>query len=115
AVLIETFAIDAHRGGHDDAADLRAGDLLEENSGAKVVGADIASDLVHRLADTDFGGQMHNHIDIDQRRSDHHRVAHITPKQLYWRIKLGFRAPVHLVDQAVEHADLIAIVEEFPG
>ncbi len=61
-VTVESLAIDAHRGGRDDAAHRLIYQRLEQHGGADIVGRGIAFHLVHRLADANLGGEVNDAV-----------------------------------------------------
>ena len=63
-VMVEAFAIDAHRRGGDDAAHRLIDQCLEQHGGAHIVGRGITLHLVHRLADAHLGRQVDHAVDI---------------------------------------------------
>ncbi len=71
------LAVDRHRGGDDEPARQRAqGDqALEEAGGGHRVQLGVAGDLIHRLADADGGGQVHDAVDPARARS----AARVSP------------------------------------
>jgi hypothetical protein len=86
---------------------------FEQARRAEVVGADIAPDFVHRLADADLGGEMDDTIDIPQRLLEATWFADVTGDELDFRFNLGRPAFVYLFDQRVDHGNLIAISKKF--
>ena len=80
---------------------------FEKNCGASLVDRGVALDSVHRLADADFGGEMNDAVDTLQRARDDVLVADVADDQLgvVGKSSRPFAVAVHLLDQAVEHAD----------
>ena len=110
---VEAFAVDAHRGGDDDAAGFRRDQALEKDGGAEVVGADIARDLVHALAHTHLGGEVEDAVDVLQGLVEQGGVADVAFEELDVWVQIGRGIGMDLVDQAVYRADLVALGQEF--
>ena len=107
AIGIKSLAIDAHRTGGDDAAHRAGNQLLHQHRRAGVVGAGIAFDIVHRLADADLGREMNDGVDTVQCPGNRAGVADVALHTLGIGVKVLRPAAiaVHLRDQAIEHAD----------
>ena len=106
---VQSLAVDAHRGGDDDALDRIVDKLLEQHCRAVIIDRNIAVDRVHALADADLGGQMHDLVDAFERLEERGLVADIADDDLGIGIK-AVRArtrAVHLLDHAVENAHLV--------
>jgi hypothetical protein len=116
-VAVEAFAVDAHRGGGDDAADRLVDQFFEQNGGADIVDRGVALHCVHRLADPDFGGEVDHAAHALERLGDGVAVADVGADQLdiVGKILGPFAVPVDLLDQAVEDAHLMAAALKFPS
>lgn len=110
---VQSLAVDAHGGGHDDTLDALLDDLLEENGRTEVIGPDIAGDLVHRLPDADFGGEMNQAVDALQGARDRLAVAHVADDEFGRARQVRARRAMHLVDQGIEDSHLVPAVEQF--
>ena len=82
---------------------------LQQHGGAEVVDADIAVDLIHALADADLRRQVHDFVDALHRFRHRLGVADVGVDDLdRAQHRIGHRiAAVNLVDEAVEHPDLV--------
>ena len=103
----------------DDAVTTRRTGLSisfsNSTAGADIVDRGIAFHLVHRLADADLGGEVDDAVDPIERARDRIAVAHVGADQLHLGIEGGrpVGRSVDLLDQAVEHTDLMAAREQF--
>jgi hypothetical protein len=116
-VAVQALAIDAHRGGGDDAAHRMIDQPLEQDRGADIVGRGVALDFIHRLADADLGGEMDDAVDAVQRAGDCIAVADIGADEF----GIGGEAlgpldvAMDLRQQAVEHPHFIASPQQLGG
>ena len=60
---------------------------LEHHCGAEIIGGSVALDLVHRLADADFGGEVNDAVGAPEGRGDRLSVTHVAPDELDLRIE----------------------------
>jgi hypothetical protein len=106
---VEPLAVDAHRGGDDDALHVGGHRRLHQHRRSEVVGTDVARDLVHALADAHLGGEVEDAVDAAERRPDRGGVADVAAHHLRpWRQGRAGLGAMHLLQQAVEHAHLVA-------
>ncbi len=103
AVLVEPLAVDAHRGGDDEARHRPVDQRLEQDRGAEVVGAHVAADLVHGLADADFGRQVEHAVDAGGGAPDRVGVANVGLDELDPVGRRRVTAAVNLLDERVQH------------
>jgi hypothetical protein len=91
--------------------------LFEKHGRADIVDRSVSLDRVHRLANTDLGSEMNDAVDPFQSRCHLLAGANIATHQLDFGIKGGRieAVSVNLFDQAVEHANLVAAIEELGG
>jgi hypothetical protein len=75
---IEAFAIDTHRRGNDEARYRPLDEGVEKDRHAEIICAHIAADLVHALADADFGCKMKNTVHSVERRIDKRSIPDVT-------------------------------------
>src|SRR5207253_1007257 len=71
-------------------------------------------DGVHRLAHADFRGEMHDAVDALERVCHDVLVADVADDQLgvVGQVERPFSIPMHLLDQAIEHTNLVAASKE---
>ena len=111
---IAALAIDAHRGGDDDAAYRPVDQGFQQHRGAQVVGPDIAGDLVHGLADADLGGQVDDAVAALQGGTDAVPVAHVAAHELGPIGQVGRAALVDLLDQRIVEPHVMAALQHLP-
>jgi hypothetical protein len=90
---------------------------FEEDRGAEIVDTDIAIDLVHALANANLCGEMHNLINALHSGSHGLRITDVSVDDLD-RTENGVRwgrAAVDLLDETIEHANLIAFRQQCPA
>jgi hypothetical protein len=78
-VVVLALAVDRHRRRDDEPTHTVAArdELLEQRGAADRVDLDVAADLVHRLADANGGGEVHDRIGSIHRAAKRCLVAHV--------------------------------------
>jgi hypothetical protein len=112
-IPIEALAVDAHRGGDDDALHGIVDQLLEQHLGAVVVHRHVAVDGVHALSHAHFGCEMHDLCDAFQGAEQRGLVPHVADDHLHLGIEVIRRGllAVDLLDQAVQDADAVTAIQ----
>ena len=114
-IAVQAFAIDAHRGCNDDAAHRILDQLLEQHGGALIVHGHIAIHRVHALPDAYLGREVHDPVHALDGIPHGIGITHVADENLRIRIQAVCTAvAMHLLDEAVQDADMIAPAEEFP-
>ncbi len=88
--------------------------LLEEARRAEIVDRDVALDGVHALADADLRREVHDLVDILEGAFKRRFVPDVADDQFGIRREVGRRlaAGMHLIDEAVEDPDPVALLEQ---
>ena len=107
---VEPFAVNGHRGRDDHFLELRAHvhRRFEDDRRAHCVHGGIPLDLVHRLADTDGGGEMHESIDALQCPLHGVAVADVALDPFDIGSQIVGPAVVNLGIERVEHPHVVA-------
>ena len=89
-------------------------DRLQHHGGAGRVGSRVLGELVHALPDADARREVDDRVDTPQRLAHDAGVAHVSDDELHVRIEVRRPRvrPVHLLDEAVEGADAVAVRKE---
>ncbi len=113
-VRVEAFAVDAHRGGDDDALDRLRDQRLQKNGGAEVVGRDITLHRIHALADAHFRGEVHDVIHTIERPGHGIGVAHVAALELgvARQIRGAGAIAMDLLEHGVQNTNPIAAREQ---
>ena len=102
-VAVEALAVDAHRGGDDDAPDRLVDQRLEQHGGAEIVDRDVALDRVHALADADFGGEMDDAVDARKSLLQRLGMTYVPHQKLGVARQRGRAAAImYLFNQTIE-------------
>jgi hypothetical protein len=112
---VSAFTVDRHRRGHHEFLYLWASldDLFQQNRGAEIVRANVATDLVHRLAHTNFRRLVVNNIYSFERALDQIGVANVTFQKLGVRIEvLRTSIAVNLFDDGVQNSDTMTLLDQ---